>query len=438
MMDIKRLARGTRGSAGRRAASRSGADPRQIGAVDHLDSPVRSGHADRSQRREQTTSSENRCVYVDICDALVSRVAAERMLPLMLKAVAAGTNPAAAAEEIDGLLREELGADWNGERAMIQRGIRRLASSKRARSAAERLGPPLIELIPGSLRPSLARIHRPLARYLAAANYRRKYGDQFVWKIHDQDDLLHYGLDAASAEPPFRYYRAVSSYLEGGAWNVSEVEKVLDDVGFSLHEAGSFLEFACGYGRLTRHFVHMVRASKITVSDIDHRAVDFVKEQFGVHGFYSAPTAEQLTYDDRYDVIVVVSLFSHLPMEQWRPWLTRLNDMLTANGLLLFSTLGMHAWSINVNEADRDAFQAKADGFFYREENETRGHLSGADYGTAYVSEKYVERLVLANFADPQLEFFPRALNGFQDAYVLQRADERQPITSVASEEPAL
>jgi 2-polyprenyl-3-methyl-5-hydroxy-6-metoxy-1,4-benzoquinol methylase len=49
------------------------------------------------------------------------------------------------------------------------------------------------------------------------------------------------------------------------------------------------------------------------VSDIDHRAVDFVKDKLGVRGFYSAPTAEQLSHDQRYDVIVAVSLFSHLP-----------------------------------------------------------------------------------------------------------------------------
>jgi 2-polyprenyl-3-methyl-5-hydroxy-6-metoxy-1,4-benzoquinol methylase len=285
------------------------------------------------------------------------------------------------------------------------------------KETAERLGPKLIRRIPAPLRPSLARMHRPLARYLAAAKYRRKYGGQFVSMIDGEDDLLHYGFDLASAYPAFRYYNAVRMYLEGGEWNAAEVETVLGDVGFSLREAGSVLEFACGYGRLTRHFVPRIGPSKITVSDIDHRAVDFVRNQFGVRGFYSAGTGEELIHEDRYDAIVVVSLFSHLSIRDWGPWLKRLNQMLNADGVLLFST---H----NVNDADKKDVQAKAEGFLYREQNETRGRLNVKHYGTAYVNEQYVEQVVSENFAGRLLKFCPHALMGGQDAYVLQRVNE--------------
>ena len=96
--------------------------------------------------------------------------------------------------------------------------------------------------------------------------------------------------------------------------------------------------------------------------------------------------------------------------------------MLSPDGLMLFSVLGMHAWNVNVSDVDRDSFETKAEGFLYSDHNETRGRLSGEDYGMAYVTEKFVEQAVAANFAGRLLKSCPRALNGFQDVYVVQRS----------------
>jgi hypothetical protein len=166
--------------------------------------------------------------------------------------------------------------------------------------------------------------------------------------------------------------------------------------------------------------VHRINPSKVTVSDTDRRAVDFVTKTFGVRGFYSSPRAEELTHDGAYDVIVVVSLFSHLPVQHWSPWLKSLNEMLNSRGFLVLSVLGRHAWDVNVSDADRKAFQVKAEGFLYGEENETRGRLSTDDYGVAYVSEQFVQGAVSESFAGGFVKACPRALNGFQDVYVLQ------------------
>ncbi len=285
--------------------------------------------------------------------------------------------------------------------------------------AARQHGPKLIKLTPAPLRPALAKLHRPFARYLAAGKYRRKYGGRFVSAIDEHDDLMYWESSRIETEAPltaFRYYRAARGYFGGGEWNAHEVESALSEVGFSLRQADSFLEFACGYGRLTRHFVHMISPSKSTVSDIDQRAVNFVKEKFRVDGFYSTTLAEDLAHDGRYDVIVVVSLFSHLSLQQWGPWLKRLNEMLNPDGLLLFTT---H----NVNDAGPEGFQAPADGFLYKEHNETRGRLNVEHYGAAYVSNAYVEQAVAENFEGRLLRFYPHALLLAQDAYILQRVD---------------
>jgi len=288
-------------------------------------------------------------------------------------------------------------------------------------AAAEHYGPKVIGLVPGPVRTELARRHRPLVRATVAQKYRLKYGTHFLADVDDEDELLLYSLDAVASKPALRYYHAVRSYFQGGEWNAAEVDKVLRDHGFSLRDSRSLLEFACGWGRVTRHLVHLGDPARITVSDIDPRAVDFVRRTLGVRGFYSTRSAPDLIHDGRYELIVVVSLFSHLPLAHWGPWLRRLGELLEPGGVILLSTLGMHAFDVNVPAADRRAFERVTDGFFYHGANETHGRLSEDAYGTAYVEDTFVTAAAAESFPGRLVAFCPRALNGFQDVYLLQR-----------------
>ncbi len=278
----------------------------------------------------------------------------------------------------------------------------------------------LVGRVPPPLRSSLARLHRPLARHVAAAAYRRKYGAPFSVAISDEDDLFQFSLLLTAQDPAFGYYHGLRLYLEGGERNAAEIDEVLRDHGVSLRDAGSFLEFACGWGRVTRHFVHRVDPARVTVSDIDRAGVDFVRTELGVRGFYSTVTADELVHDGRYDVIAVVSLFSHLPLADWGPWLRRLGELLQPGGTLVLSTHGMEAFHA-VPEADRGAFATSTEGFVYSAMNETRGRLSADHYGTAYVDEAFVARAAREHFPGELLGHRPRGLNGFQDLYVLRR-----------------
>lgn len=286
---------------------------------------------------------------------------------------------------------------------------------------AQQFGPRLTVLVPKRLRPRLAELHRPVARHLAAARYRRRYGGRFMSDIDYADDLLQYSLDVAAPRPALRYYDAVRMYFQGGEWNAAEMAKVMHEHGFPLAATGSVLEFACGWGRVTRHLVHVMDRRRLTVSDVDPDAVEFVCRRLGVRGFPSAIDPLDLRHEDSYDVVLVVSLFSHLPLADWGPWLGRLGRLVKPGGALAFSTLGMHAFGVNVPDAERGAFEAVAEGFFYRAANETRGRLSTDHYGLSYVAEGPVRDLVEQHFPGSIVGACPRALNGFQDVYVLKR-----------------
>jgi SAM-dependent methyltransferase len=286
---------------------------------------------------------------------------------------------------------------------------------------AQQFGPRLVALVPAPLRPRLAEVHRPVARHLAAARYRRRYGEPFMSDIDYADDLLQYSLGVAAPRPALRYYDAVRMYFQGGEWNAVEMAEVVREHGFPLADAGSVLEFACGWGRVTRHLVHLMDRSWLTVSDVDPVAVQFVCRKLGVRGFPSAIDPRDLRHEDRYDVILIVSLFSHLPLADWGAWLGRLGELLEPGGALVFSTLGMHAFDVNIPDAERGAFEEVAKDFFYRAANETRGRLSTDHYGLSYVAEGRVRDLVGQNFPGSIVAACPRGLNGFQDVYVLER-----------------
>ena len=286
---------------------------------------------------------------------------------------------------------------------------------------AQQFGPGLVALVPAPMRPWLAELHRPIARHLAAARYRRRYGGPFMSDIDYADDLLQYSLGVAAPRPALRYYDAVRMYFQGGEWNAAEMAGVVREHGFPLVEAGSVLEFACGWGRVTRHLVHLMDRSRLTVSDVDPVAVQFVCRKLGVRGFASAIAPLDLRREERYDVILIVSLFSHLPLADWGPWLGRLGRLLEPGGALAFSTLGMHAFDVNIPDAERGAFQEVAEGFFYRAANETRGRLSTDHYGLSYVAEGPVRDLVEQHFPGSIVAACPRALSIFQDVYVLER-----------------
>jgi methyltransferase family protein len=286
---------------------------------------------------------------------------------------------------------------------------------------AQRFGPGLVALVPAPLRRRLAEIHRPVARHLAAARYRRRYAAPFMSDIDYADDLLHYALEVAAPRPALTYFDAVRMYFQGGEWNAAEMAEVVREHGFPVAGAGAVLEFACGWGRVTRHLVHLMDRNRLTVSDVDPAAVQFVCRKLDVRGFPSAIDPLDLHHDDRYDVILIVSLFSHLPLADWGPWLDRLGRLLVPGGALAVSTLGMHAFDTNVPDAERGAFEESAEGFFYRAANETRGRLGTDHYGVAYVADGPVRDLVGLYFPGSIVAACPRALNGFQDVYVLER-----------------
>jgi hypothetical protein len=226
-------------------------------------------------------------------------------------------------------------------------------------------------------------------------------------RISPEDDIFKFFCSHPSSQNPLR------DYFADGWRTLSELMLLLEVVDQPLLKTNHFLEFASGHGRFTRHLVKALGAQRVTVSDVVPSAVAFSKSTFGVHGFESELIPEQVLFPQRYDVVFVLSLFSHLPKSTWGRWLKCLYGGVAKGGVLVFSTHGMKA-------AKHDNVTLDADGFFFAPSSESSA-IDVNQYGTTFTSEDFVISQIEQTLGRHVLEH--KALLQFwnhQDAYVLR------------------
>lgn len=228
-------------------------------------------------------------------------------------------------------------------------------------------------------------------------------------KIHPKDEMYLF----FTTHPDYKD-TSLQSYFDSGIGMMQNLLDLLGKIGVKIEETNSFLEFACGYGRFTRHLVKIIPPQKITGSDVYKEAVDFQKEVFEIKGVYSEFSPYDVKFPERYDVIFVASLFSHLPLKTWRPWLKKLYQSLNKNGVLIFST---HSKSCMSNQGEMPD-----DGFFYLHISESKIH-SFKDYATTYVTSEFVHRAVMEETGQIILLEVPKGLWNYQDVFVVKKTE---------------
>lgn len=224
-------------------------------------------------------------------------------------------------------------------------------------------------------------------------------------EIHPHDEIFQFIFNHPTSKNPLR------DYLADG-WRTSyELMIVLEEVGRSLAGCASFLEFASGYGRLTRHLAKFPGADKVSVSDIMPGAIEFSQQRFGVKGFPSTNEPEKIVFPEQYEVVFVLSLFSHLPKSTWSQWLLALYGAVAPGGSLIFTT---HGESV----AAQSDIALDSEGFFFMPSSESN-HLANEQYGTTITSVDFVE-LEISRLPNAELLLFKQDhFWAGQDAWVV-------------------
>ena len=220
--------------------------------------------------------------------------------------------------------------------------------------------------------------------------------------IDERDDMLDFAMKLFDHDRD----AAVTNYFQSALDQFALVRHISS---WREKHPRRMLDFASGYGRLTRLLVHEHLADEVTVADILEGGMAFQAEQFGVRSLVSTTDPARFEAPERYDLIFVASLFTHLPPVTFTSWLRQLADLLETEGLLIFS---VH---------DEDLTPDPVDGIRFESQSESRV-LDVEEYGTTWVTEEYVRGQVSAIGADWACVRLPRALSDWQDVYVISPA----------------
>ncbi|MCC3442644.1 MULTISPECIES: class I SAM-dependent methyltransferase [unclassified Microcoleus] len=234
-----------------------------------------------------------------------------------------------------------------------------------------------------------------------------KFPEDFKLNICENDEMYLFALSNVKDDRD----RALVRYYSLGRRILDTVKQVVDWHFGSFENVPSFLDFACGYGRFTRFLIQEMPPEQVWVSDIYANAVKFQAEYFGVSGIVSTGKPENYLIDRKFDCILANSFFSHMPERTFTSWLQNLYDLLTPNGILMFSVHDECLRAPNV--------EMPANGILFSALSESQS-LDKEEYGTTYVTEKFVREVVdKVSAGKAFVHRIEKGICRFQDLYVV-------------------
>jgi SAM-dependent methyltransferase len=181
----------------------------------------------------------------------------------------------------------------------------------------------------------------------------------------------------------------------------------------------SVLDFGCGWGRITRTFLSVTPASKITGADVRPDAVEMARSLAPAINFSlmdPRPPAP-LFEDASFDLVVGYSVFSHLSEDVAQSWIDEFARIVAPGGLVCITTRGRvhllnskgqaknaatlsgHLKQYATMLEDFDAAIARYDaGEFVYVPTGGGGMLTADFFGEAIVPQSYVEKHWLDHF----------------------------------------
>ena len=224
--------------------------------------------------------------------------------------------------------------------------------------------------------------------------------------LHPADEMLAFSQEISGGAPGL----GLVEYFRAGWMAHRTLARLLAWRFGSVASTPSLLDFASGFGRTTRFLVRELAPERITVAEIKADAVAYQQDRFGVRGWVTTTRPESLATGERFAVIFVASLFTHLPGHRFEEWLRALLDCLEPGGLLVFSVLGPGALPAG--------WEMPASGLRFESFSES-GVLDASEYGTTWVSEARV-REMLERFGVREAQLIPRGLWHLQDLWVAE------------------
>ncbi len=133
-------------------------------------------------------------------------------------------------------------------------------------------------------------------------------------------------------------YDDLDSYFWNGRVAAETIRK--NQELWQLQEFSDILDMGSGHGRVLRWLKYFYPKAKLTTCDLQKSARDFCESEFKSKSIKSHEELLHVDFQNRFDLIWVGSLLTHLDLDEWRIVLHSLNHSLKIGGVLAFTTNG--------------------------------------------------------------------------------------------------
>lgn len=147
-------------------------------------------------------------------------------------------------------------------------------------------------------------------------------------------------------------------YFRTGLEQMREFIHALDAVSFNIRTVGTTFELGCGSARLLRH-LRCIQGMRLVGSDVNGDCVNWCRERLPEIEFYQNDFEPSLTFLEAasVDLIIASSVFTHIPLNQQRPWLEELYRVMRPGGMFLCTVLGCSYEEAMLSAEDRKKLQ---------------------------------------------------------------------------------
>lgn len=246
----------------------------------------------------------------------------------------------------------------------------------------------------------------------------RSYRDRMIETVSPNDRMI------LTADVIESNAAAVNDWCEQYFWVTEESLRIVVKAMLAAEKSGfqRILDLPCGHGRALRAFRAAFPDAELTACDIDRDGVDFCARTFGARPVYSDPDPRRIDLgEDRFDLIYVGSLLTHLDEAPFRAFLDLFSRHLAPNGILVFTThgrwcvtyhktvlpfIGPEAWAVIERGYD-------ADGFGYHDYAESPG------YGITLTSPAWVLDALEADRSLTLVFAQEKGLGNYQDVFAV-------------------
>ncbi len=229
-------------------------------------------------------------------------------------------------------------------------------------------------------------------------------------EVHPNDFIYWYILNHSSFPS---VEAAIGNYFENGSNSTKLFADIIASLGLEANRAVKLLEFASGYGCVSRHLKKNPLLD-LVACDIHPEAVDFLAKQIGVEAVRSAHIPEEFSPPAKYDVVLALSFFSHMPKVSFGRWLRALFSSLNAPGYLIFTTHGLASHKIMGRPS------LSKDGFWFNPSSEQKD-LAVAEYGTTISTPDFVTAELIRQTGAPIVVYKHAYWWEHQDLWVVKR-----------------